>query len=287
MGLTQPALTRNMKLMEGRLGFEVLIRSRQRILPTSIGQHILKEAASVVQAERRITALTGTLNDERDRQLRIGCSDPALTCLLTNLIMNFSRHYPMTRLDLHCAPAHDMVAMLASGTVEMILGPMEIAEQVQNVGGQALGIVELVIVAARSHPLAAKTTVSIDDLAEQRWALSQSGSYLRSHTDRLLRRLGIAANIRPTELPPEMIMPFLKMGDHLSVLPDKVMLGGAHIADPTTYSTSNEAHDLAILRTGALDAGFTLAALWQGPLPPSREAALFIEMAQAELARIS
>ncbi|MGB1357665.1 MAG: helix-turn-helix domain-containing protein, partial [Candidatus Puniceispirillaceae bacterium] len=33
LGLTQPALTRNMKVMEGRLGFEVLVRSRQRIVP--------------------------------------------------------------------------------------------------------------------------------------------------------------------------------------------------------------------------------------------------------------
>ena len=43
LGLTQPALTRNMKLMEGRLGFELMVRSRQGIKPTPLGERILEE----------------------------------------------------------------------------------------------------------------------------------------------------------------------------------------------------------------------------------------------------
>ena len=52
LGLTQPALTRNMKLMEGRLGFELLIRSRQGIVPTTVGLRILEEALSCLNYHR-------------------------------------------------------------------------------------------------------------------------------------------------------------------------------------------------------------------------------------------
>ena len=48
LGLTQPALTRNMKLMEGRLGFELMVRSRQGIVPTALGERILAESPVAV-----------------------------------------------------------------------------------------------------------------------------------------------------------------------------------------------------------------------------------------------
>ena len=70
LGLTQPALTRNMKLMEGRLGFELMIRSRQGIVPTSLGERILQEANAIVLAERRINALTDNLRRGYDAELR-------------------------------------------------------------------------------------------------------------------------------------------------------------------------------------------------------------------------
>ena len=46
LGLAQPALTRSMKLMEGRLGFEIMIRSRQGVIPTALGARVLEEAGA-------------------------------------------------------------------------------------------------------------------------------------------------------------------------------------------------------------------------------------------------
>ena len=84
LGLTQPALTRNMKVMEGRLGFEVLVRSRQRIVPTTIGVRILEEAESVVMAERRISELTDNLGKAGAQILRIGCTASASLSIMAN-----------------------------------------------------------------------------------------------------------------------------------------------------------------------------------------------------------
>ena len=81
LGLTQPALTRNMKLMEGRLGFELMVRSRQGIMPTPLGERILEEAGAVVLAERRISALTDNLRRGYEAELRVGCT-PTLSLLL-------------------------------------------------------------------------------------------------------------------------------------------------------------------------------------------------------------
>ena len=61
LGLTQPALKRNMKLMEGRPRFELMVRSRQGIMPTPLGERILEEATAIALAERRISRLADNL----------------------------------------------------------------------------------------------------------------------------------------------------------------------------------------------------------------------------------
>ena len=92
LGLTQPALTRNMKLMEGRLGFELIVRSRQGIMPTPLGERILEEATAVVLAERRISKLTDKLRRGYEAELRVGCT-PTLSLHTTGRRASAGRHW--------------------------------------------------------------------------------------------------------------------------------------------------------------------------------------------------
>ena len=100
LGLTQPALTRNMKLMEGRLGFELMIRSRQGIVPTSLGERILQEANAIVLAERRINALTDNLRRGYDAELRVACTPTLSLHAMSDPIASFARENAGVRLDI-------------------------------------------------------------------------------------------------------------------------------------------------------------------------------------------
>ena len=101
LGLTQPALTRNMKLMEGRLGFELMVRSRQGIMPTPLGERILEEAAAVVLAERRISALTDKLRRGYEAELRVGCT-PTLSLHATGRRASAGRHWSSAGQPVTC-----------------------------------------------------------------------------------------------------------------------------------------------------------------------------------------
>ena len=134
LGLTQPALTRNMKLMEGRLGFELMVRSRQGIVPTALGERILAEASAIVLAERRISAMTDNLRRSYEAELRVGCTPTLSLHALPQPVADFARDNAGVRLDMRQAHSHVLAEMLRDRTVDVALGPPEMASRIQVEG---------------------------------------------------------------------------------------------------------------------------------------------------------
>ena len=279
LGLTQPALTRNMKVMEGRLGFEVLVRSRQRIVPTTIGLQILEEAASVVMAERRISQLTSALRQDDHHDLRIGCTPSAAFHLLPAPAAHFASQYPMTRLDVHSHPADSLARMLGNGEIEIMLAPTNIASQIAGGRYQHLFDTRMLIVASRDHPLAGRSRIDRADLQGQRWALPGRNTTSRLHADHLLQQIGIETNTPPAEIPVTMIHTFLQTGNFLSILPD--------YAVPSAHQSGQDAasRNIVELRIVTPEIGYAYGVAWNKDRPPSTTAARFIELFQMTLAR--
>ena len=223
LGLTQPALTRNMKLMEGRLGFEIMVRSRQGIIPTALGVRVLEEAGAVVLAERRISALTDNLKRGYESELRVGCTPTLSLHALPQPVADFARDNPSIRLDMRQAHSALLAKMLHDGHVDLVIGPPEIAARVPGTEAVPLFSSPVVILASRFHPLARHKTITNEDLNDARWILHQPGTGIREATDILLRRLGVNETLQASELPSNMILALLRLGDHLAALPRYVL----------------------------------------------------------------
>ncbi|MEC8268755.1 MAG: LysR family transcriptional regulator substrate-binding protein, partial [Pseudomonadota bacterium] len=216
-------LTRNMKLMEGRLGFEIMVRSRQGIIPTALGARVLEEAGAVVLAERRISALTDNLKRGYETELRVGCTPTLSLHALPQPVADFARDNPSIRLDMRQAHSALLAKMLHDGHVDLVIGPPEIAARVPGTETVPLFSSPVVILASRFHPLAGRKTITNQDLNDARWILHQPGTGIREATDILLRRLGVNETLQASELPSNMILALLRLGDHLAALPRYVL----------------------------------------------------------------
>lgn len=269
LGLTQPALTRNMKLMEGRLGFELMVRSRQGIMPTALGERILAEASAIVLAERRISALTDNLRRGYDAELRVGCTPTLSLHALPQPVADFARDNPGIRLDMRQAHSQILAEMLQDGMIDVALGPPEIASRSQAEGICRLFDSPMVILASRYHPLAGRTAVSVGDLEAARWALHQPGSGIRIAADRLLRQMGVGETLQANELPSNMILSLLRHGDHIAVVPRYVL---AH---------TQIAHELVQIDSGTAPVTLAHAAIWTDRQPSPALARFVAQMQQA------
>ena len=250
LGLTQPALTRNMKLMESRLGFELMLRSRQGIMPTPLGERILEEAAAIVLAERRISTLTDNMRRGYEAELRVGCTPTLSLHALAQPVADFARDNPMVRLDMRQAHSQILADMLHEGQVDVALGPPEIASRAPGASSCMLFKSPMVILASRYHPLAGQMAVTRTDLEAARWALHQPGSGIRIAADRLLAQIGLGESLQANELPSNMILSLLRMGDHLAVVPRYVL------------ATTSLAGELVQIDIGESQVSLSHAAVW-------------------------
>ena len=223
LGLTQPALTRNMKLMESRLGFQLMVRSRQGIVTTPLGLRILEEANAIVLAERRIHALRDNLRRGYQAELAVGCTPTMCLHALAQPVAEFARDNPAVRLDMRQGHTGILRQMLSDQKVDVVLGPPEIADGIADAVIQPLFESPMVILASRHHPLANRPVVAVNDLNTARWAFHQPGTGIRQASDRLLSKIGVSDSLQANELPSNMILSLLRMGDHLAIVPKYVM----------------------------------------------------------------
>ena len=272
LGLTQPALTRNMKLMEGRLGFELMIRSRQGIVPTSLGERILQEANAIVLADRRINALTDNLRRGYDAELRVACTPTLSLHAMPEPIASFARENPGVRLDIRQGHSGLLVEWLRDNIVDLVIGPPSICAGLPGSDWEPLFDSQMVILAARNHPLAGKGIITTEDLDHARWALHQPGTGIREAADQLLQQLGITDSIQANELPSNMILSLLRMGDHLAIVPRYIIAG------------SDSASDLVHIVSDSPPVALAHAAIWSNRADPDVAAARFVRHMKLALA---
>jgi DNA-binding transcriptional LysR family regulator len=169
VGVTQPALSKQIAELEDRVGCSLFIRSSQNVEVTAAGAAFVEHArAALLSAERAVhSARTASLGS--DTILMIGTSpniDPYITStmhsirlpLFPNLELRFSSHY-----------SSDLLKLLRSGEIDLavVIGIHE------DIGASAVKISEepFYVALPSSDPLSAKKELRIRDLANRRLAL--------------------------------------------------------------------------------------------------------------------
>jgi DNA-binding transcriptional LysR family regulator len=123
--LTQPAVTLQIKALEGDLGVRLFDRRGGTVSLTRQGSILLryanKLAAVVSEAERELGCKEGKVSGE----LRLGVSTTIAQYVLSKLLSAFLAEYPLIDLTLHSGNTNEIVRLLLDGkiAVGLIEGP--------------------------------------------------------------------------------------------------------------------------------------------------------------------
>jgi LysR family transcriptional regulator, nitrogen assimilation regulatory protein len=101
LGVAQPAITRQIKMLEAELGGELLVRHRRGIELTDVGALLLDRAEFILRAidQARVEAMD--LSGAPSGSIRVGCA-PALSChLMVGPLKLFATRYPKVSIELH------------------------------------------------------------------------------------------------------------------------------------------------------------------------------------------
>src|SRR5690348_15366260 len=188
LGVTQPAVSLQIRSLEQRLGRQLLDRSGRRVEPTEAGLRLYASAQRLLQAEEQLLEELET--DDEDvvsGSLELGASTGPGGSVVPVLLCEFQERHPDVRVRLSVSDTQTVVARVADRELELgIVGPG------RRHSGAALEPVfrgEGGLAVPAKHPCAGRT-VTRGQLRNEPLIVMQEGAGVRQVIEDELRKSG-------------------------------------------------------------------------------------------------
>jgi DNA-binding transcriptional LysR family regulator len=189
LGVTQPAVSLQVRSLERRLGQQLLDRSGRRVEPTEAGRRLYRNAQRLLAVEEQLLAevdgdeagaLTGTLE--------IGSSTGPGGTVLPVLLCEFARRHHEIGVALSVSDTQRVIEQVARREIE--LGVVGAAPRHRGVVFEPFFRDEVLLACPAGHPFASRT-IGLDDLRDEPLIMMQDGAGVRQVIEDELRRVGV------------------------------------------------------------------------------------------------
>ena len=189
LGVTQPAVSLQVRSLEKRLGTKLLDRSGRRVEPTEAGLLLYRGAQRLLALEEEIVNEVAA-EDASDLHgtFAIGASTGPGGVVLPRLLCEFAAEYPDLHVALSVFDTQTIVERVADRTLE--LGVVGAAPRHRGVEYEPFFRDSVVLACPVGHPFAGHR-VSLDDLRNETLILMQEGAGVREVIEDELRALGV------------------------------------------------------------------------------------------------
>jgi DNA-binding transcriptional LysR family regulator len=189
LGVTQPAVSLQIRSLEQRLGQQLLDRSGRRVEPTEAGMRLYRGAQRLLALEQQVlTELGDEAEGELTGRLEIGASTGPGGSVLPVLLGEFQRLHPEVHVALTVSDTHTVVDQVARRELE--LGVVGATGRQRGLSFEPFYRDEVVLAVPVGHPRAGKS-LSLDELKTEPLVLMQDGAGIRQMIDDELRELGL------------------------------------------------------------------------------------------------
>ncbi|CAN5158611.1 selenium metabolism-associated LysR family transcriptional regulator [soil metagenome] len=189
LGVTQPAVSLQIRALEKRVGTRLLDRSGRRVEPTEAGWHLYRGAQRMLALEDQLVSeLAATAEGEIAGDLVLGASTGPAAIVVPVLLGEFQREHPDVRVFLTVSDTHTVIEQVADRELE--LGIVGASRRHRGVRFEPLFSDQVILACPPGHRFAGRT-VTLDELREETLILMQEGAGVRQIVEDALRRLGV------------------------------------------------------------------------------------------------
>lgn len=194
LGISQPAVSFQIRSLEDRIGERLLDRSGRRVTLTDAGRVVDSHARRMLALEADMLRDVAGLADHLSGPLVLGSSTGPGELLLPHLLGGFKRENPEVEVSLVVQDTQAVCDRVLEDEIE--LGVVGAARPHRGLVFEPFMRDELVVICPPDHPLAGEGMVTLSDLAAQPLIIQQRGSGVRAVVEAALR----AEGIRPRDL---------------------------------------------------------------------------------------
>jgi DNA-binding transcriptional LysR family regulator len=269
LGVTQPAVSLQVRALEERLGQRLIDRSGRRVEPTEAGLRVYSNAKRLLQLEEQlIEEAAGGDDAELGGTLTIGASTGPGAHLVPLLLCEFQRRHPHVRIALSIFDTYAVIDKVAERELE--LGVVGALRRHRSLTFDPLARDEIVLAVPPGHP-AAGGTLTLEQLREEELISMQEGAGVRQVIEQELRRAG---------LPARDLEPRLELGLQESVKSAIAAGYGVAFISRTAIEGELAAGTLAIARVEGLEPTRQIWVVRSRGRPPTRAAQAFLDFAR-------
>lgn len=187
--ISQPALSRQLRDIESKLGVALFDRHGKTMRVTVAGREVLAAAPQLLDAARRVEAAVLDIAAGTQGSIRLATECFTGYRWLPALIEGFQVVYPDVTVDVHLDATGDPLQALRTGTLDLAL----VYSAVDDPKLQAVPLFDdaLVAVLHPSHPLATRPYVIPADFADQHLVVYDA------ETADVMREVLLPAGVRP------------------------------------------------------------------------------------------
>jgi len=192
MGLTQPAISMQIKTLEERFETDLVYKEKGNINLTPAGKAVYKNAKEIIDRWDKLLIDVEDKKDKLYKNIIIGSSTIPSEYILPDLLADFSKNEPEIKSCIEVGDSADMIELLEAGEVDVILVGFKPASSRY----ETIEIVEdsLRLITPVTHRLVEKESVKVKDLIEDNLLIREVGSGTRKAMLKGFKNAGIQFN---------------------------------------------------------------------------------------------
>src|SRR5690348_1688203 len=273
LGVTQPAVSLQIRSLEKRLGVQLLDRSGRRVEPTDAGRRLYRSSLRLLAQEEQLLAELGEeAEGELTGRLELGASTGPGGTVIPVVLCEFQQRHPEVHVALTVSDTQRIVEEVARRELE--LGVVGAARRHRGVVFEPFFRDEVVLAVPRGHRFADRT-VSLDQLRSVPLVLMQEGAGVRQMIDDELRAVGV--RLRDFDVR-------LELGLQESARTAVLAGFGVTFISRSAIEADVSSGMIAIARVAGLDASREISLVRASGRAETRVAQAFVDFARNRLA---
>lgn len=274
--VAQPALSRQMALLEDELGFALFVREARGVSLTPAGRQFRDRVANIEQSLQTAIEDGRQMSRGEAGVLRLLHSSSLPLERLLPCIRQFHDGTPSARIDIDRLSSEQQLAEIAEGKADIGFIRLPVLRRTDDVALRHLAAERLVAALPARHLLAGTSSLALAELAEERFVSAvhrERGGLARCVTELCLKR-GFVPRLAPAISRKTSMLTLVAAGFGIAVIPDGMQkLASPGIAFVPLRDDDAVAASAIVLPAAPLPLAEAFASLAEGLLGAAADAA--------------
>ncbi|NRA37199.1 MAG: LysR family transcriptional regulator [Planctomycetes bacterium] len=215
LGLSQPALSRQVMSLEKQIGIKIFDRVGRSVRLTNVGEEFINKIEPLLEEISRLTVNLAASGGTMAGRVRLGATESVAVHALPAILRGFLQQNKRVALRLLCKTSELLPDLVSNGDIDIAVTAVE--HDAQTLRSVKLWSEDIVLVLPTSHKARSRNIASY---ANEDFVLLPSSTITRRLIDTKLREKNVQLKVALEHSSPEVIKAMVTAGMGLAILPE-------------------------------------------------------------------